>query len=98
MLKCCRSATKLCLHLPCHICESCSGSCISISYPRGSQSSIAYAPTAAAVFLQVMEAVEIAFVERFGPYAGWAHNTLFIAELASQQVQLALTHSFRVYF
>jgi hypothetical protein len=35
---------------------------------------------------QVMEAVETAFVERFGAYAGWAHNTLFIAELASQQV------------
>lgn len=26
---------------------------------------------------------QAAFVERFGPYAGWAHNTLFIAELAS---------------
>lgn len=37
---------------------------------------------------QVMAAVETAFVERFGPYAGWAHNTLFIAELASQQEHL----------
>lgn len=26
---------------------------------------------------------QAAFVERFGPYAGWAHNTLFISELAS---------------
>lgn len=32
----------------------------------------------------------MAFVERFGPYAGWAHNTLFIAELASQQVHALL--------
>lgn len=32
----------------------------------------------------------MAFVERFGPYAGWAHNTLFIAELASQQVHAML--------
>ncbi|GAB4821909.1 hypothetical protein N2152v2_008955 [Parachlorella kessleri] len=27
--------------------------------------------------------VQAAFLERFGPYAGWAHNTLFISELAS---------------
>lgn len=27
--------------------------------------------------------VQAAFVARFGPYAGWAHNALFIAELAS---------------
>ncbi|KAL4458510.1 hypothetical protein ABPG75_013375 [Micractinium tetrahymenae] len=27
--------------------------------------------------------VQAAFVDRFGPYAGWAHNTLFISELAS---------------
>jgi hypothetical protein len=46
---------------------------------------------------QVMEAVETAFVERFGPYAGWAHNTLFIAELASQQVQRAPAHSLSVW-
>lgn len=32
---------------------------------------------------KVMEAVEDAFIDRFGDYAGWAHNTLFIAELAS---------------
>lgn len=33
----------------------------------------------------LMAAVEQALVARFGPYAGWAHNTLFIAELASQR-------------
>lgn len=33
----------------------------------------------------LMAAVEQALVSRFGPYAGWAHNTLFIAELASQR-------------
>lgn len=49
----------------------------------------------AAVLPQVMEAVETAFVERFGPYAGWAHNTLFIAELASQQVPLDAVHTCR---
>jgi hypothetical protein len=27
--------------------------------------------------------VQQAFVDRFGPYAGWAHNCLFISELAS---------------
>ncbi|GLC39594.1 hypothetical protein PLESTB_000809200 [Pleodorina starrii] len=32
--------------------------------------------------------VQRVFVERFGPYAGWAHNTLFISELASQQHRL----------
>jgi len=37
---------------------------------------------------QIMEQVEAVFVERFGDYAGWAHNTLFIAELASQQEHL----------
>ena len=30
--------------------------------------------------------VEGALIERFGPYAGWAHNTLFIAELSSHKV------------
>lgn len=30
--------------------------------------------------------VEEALVKRFGPYAGWAHNTLFIAELSSHKV------------
>eukprot|EP00884_Botryococcus_braunii_P011503 jgi/Botrbrau1/20353/Bobra.0006s0021.2 len=33
----------------------------------------------------LMATVEQALVARFGPYAGWAHNTLFIAELASQR-------------
>ncbi|PNH05522.1 N-glycosylase/DNA lyase, partial [Tetrabaena socialis] len=32
--------------------------------------------------------VQQIFVDRFGPYAGWAHNTLFISELASQQHRL----------
>lgn len=35
-----------------------------------------------------MQAVEDAFIARFGPWAGWAHNTLFISELASQQENL----------
>ena len=35
-----------------------------------------------------MGAVEQAFIERFGPWAGWAHNTLFISELASQRERL----------
>ncbi len=39
-----------------------------------------------ACLAQVMDQVGAAFVERFGMHAGWAHNTLFIAELASQQV------------
>lgn len=33
----------------------------------------------------VMMAVESALQERFGSHAGWAHNTLFIAELASHR-------------
>ena len=32
--------------------------------------------------------VQRVFEERFGPYAGWAHNTLFISELASHKVLL----------
>lgn len=35
-----------------------------------------------------MQLVEDAFIERFGDYAGWAHNTLFISELASHQERL----------
>lgn len=35
-----------------------------------------------------MVAVEAAFIERFGAHAGWAHNTLFISDLASQQHRL----------
>ncbi len=31
--------------------------------------------------------VEAALIEQFGPYAGWAHNTLFIAELSSHKVR-----------
>jgi hypothetical protein len=29
--------------------------------------------------------IQQAFVDRFGPYAGWAHNCLFISELASHR-------------
>lgn len=29
--------------------------------------------------------VAAAFTDRFGAYAGWAHNTLFISELASHR-------------
>lgn len=32
---------------------------------------------------RIMVAVEEAIVGVFGPFAGWAHNALFIAELAS---------------
>ena len=32
--------------------------------------------------------VEQAFQDVFGPYAGWAHNVLFISELASQKHRL----------
>lgn len=37
---------------------------------------------------KIMLAVEDAFIDKFGPWAGWAHNTLFISELASQQDRL----------
>jgi hypothetical protein len=35
-----------------------------------------------------MAAVESTIGERFGPFAGWAHNILFIAELASHRARL----------
>lgn len=31
------------------------------------------------------DTIQQVFVDRFGPYAGWAHNTLFISELASHK-------------
>ena len=37
---------------------------------------------------KIMQAVEDAFIDKFGPWAGWAHNTLFISELATQQQHL----------
>ena len=37
---------------------------------------------------KIMVAVEDAFIQRFGPWAGWAHNTLFISELATQRERL----------
>lgn len=37
---------------------------------------------------KIMVAVEAAFIQRFGPWAGWAHNTLFISELATQRERL----------
>ena len=39
---------------------------------------------------QVMALVEEALIKRFGPYAGWAHNTLFIAELSSHKARASL--------
>ena len=39
---------------------------------------------------QVNAMVEDALIERFGRYAGWAHNTLFIAELSSHKVRASL--------
>lgn len=35
-----------------------------------------------------MMAVENAFIEKFGPYAGWAHNVLFISDLKSSKQYL----------
>lgn len=37
---------------------------------------------------KVQAEVQEAFVARFGPYAGWAHNTLFISELVSHKSRL----------
>ena len=34
--------------------------------------------------------VQAAFVKRFGEYAGWAHNTLFVSELASIKKKLQI--------
>jgi 3-methyladenine DNA glycosylase/8-oxoguanine DNA glycosylase len=33
--------------------------------------------------------VQAAFIQKFGPYAGWAHNTLFIGELGSMKERVA---------
>lgn len=35
-----------------------------------------------------MVQVEEAFITRFGPYAGWAHNVLFISDLNSSKQYL----------
>ena len=35
-----------------------------------------------------MVQVEEAFINKFGPYAGWAHNVLFISDLNSSKVYL----------
>ena len=35
-----------------------------------------------------MAAVEDAFIDRFGSHAGWAHNVLFISDLASHKHHL----------
>ena len=35
-----------------------------------------------------MVAVEEAFIQKFGQYAGWAHNVLFISDLASSKTHL----------
>ena len=37
---------------------------------------------------RIMDEVEDAIVSVFGEYAGWAHNTLFVAELASVRAAL----------
>ena len=37
---------------------------------------------------RLMEKVEDAIVGVFGEYAGWAHNTLFVAELAHVRASL----------
>jgi hypothetical protein len=46
-----------------------------------------YAPQLAKKTLnkQLHADIQQVFVQRFGPYAGWAHNTLFISELASHR-------------
>ncbi len=43
---------------------------------------------------KVHEEVQAAFEDRFGSYSGWCHNTLFIAELASQQERCVLSGVF----
>ena len=43
------------------------------------------APAGKTLTKQLMNAVESALQDRFGSHAGWAHNTLFISELASQR-------------
>lgn len=50
-----------------------------------------YAPQIKAKSLtpKVHAEVEQAFIDRFGPYAGWAHNTLFVADLAKHKDILA---------
>jgi len=37
---------------------------------------------------KLMDAVEGAFIAKFGPYAGWAHNVLFISDLATSRQYL----------
>ena len=37
---------------------------------------------------KLMVQVEEAFITRFGPYAGWAHNVLFISDLSSSKQYL----------
>lgn len=37
--------------------------------------------------------VQAAFVQKFGAYAGWAHNTLFIAELSSMRERVAAANA-----
>lgn len=46
-----------------------------------------YAPQLAKKTLnkQLHADIQAMFVQRFGAYAGWAHNTLFISELASHR-------------
>ncbi len=41
------------------------------------------APLGSSLTRKRYEAVHDLFVQRFGPYAGWAHNLLFVAELES---------------
>eukprot|EP01025_Chloroclados_australasicus_P062864 TRINITY_DN8274_c0_g2_i1.p1 TRINITY_DN8274_c0_g2~~TRINITY_DN8274_c0_g2_i1.p1 ORF type:complete len:372 (-),score=23.84 TRINITY_DN8274_c0_g2_i1:454-1569(-) len=37
---------------------------------------------------RIMQEVELAFIEKFGPMAGWAHNILFVSELAQLKDRL----------
>ncbi|CAG9465666.1 unnamed protein product [Pedinophyceae sp. YPF-701] len=37
---------------------------------------------------RIHAAVEQCFVDRFGPFCGWAHNTLFVSELSSMRSRL----------
>ena len=37
---------------------------------------------------KLMVQVEDAFISKFGPYAGWAHNVLFISDLSSSKPYL----------
>ena len=90
-----RVASEVESHILCLIPCLGSASCIGVAGENASWVCVvgaAWAPIAARErntfpYEQVMSMVEAALIERFGAYAGWAHNTLFIAELGSHKVR-----------